>query len=183
MSSDCVYAGSQVYCPYYLLSKKRYAAKMWVKENNKMKMDKVRQRSRHTDGTAFHSSETQIDVKGMQHARRDSIPFLRDTASELLDIILETPNAAGAIDLAKKRAVELLDGRVPVEKLMLSQKVRTLRSPAPVSYAKLRLRRLTKSCRSWRTTTKRDHRRRRTRDSGRCSRPSDFQNRNRKNPW
>ena len=95
----------KVYCPYFLYSKKRYAAKLWTKgKTGKMQMD-------------------YIDVKGLQVVRRDNTPFVREVCKELLDVILESKNPEGAIELAKKRAVELLDGRVPNEKLVLSQKL------------------------------------------------------------
>ena len=95
----------KVYCPYFLYSKKRYAAKLWTQEKDgSMKMN-------------------YIDVKGLQVVRRDNTPFVREVCKELLDVILESKNPEGAITLARKRAVELLDGRVPNDKLVLSQKL------------------------------------------------------------
>jgi DNA polymerase elongation subunit (family B) len=95
----------KVYCPYFLYSKKRYAAKLWTQDKSgEMKMN-------------------YIDIKGLQVVRRDNTPFVRETCKELLDVILESKNPEGAIELARKRAVELLDGRVPNDKLVLSQKL------------------------------------------------------------
>lgn len=95
----------KVYCPYFLYSKKRYAAKLWTKDKTgQMKMN-------------------YIDVKGLQVVRRDNTLFVREVCKELLDVILESNNPEGAITLAKRRAVELLDGRVPNDKLVLSQKL------------------------------------------------------------
>jgi DNA polymerase delta subunit 1 len=95
----------KVYCPYFLYSKKRYAAKLWTKgKSGKMQMD-------------------YIDIKGLQVVRRDNTLHVREVCKEILDVILESNNPDGAIELAKKRAVELLDGRVPNEKLVLSQKL------------------------------------------------------------
>jgi DNA polymerase elongation subunit (family B) len=95
----------KVYCPYFLYSKKRYAAKLWTQDKDgSMKMN-------------------YIDVKGLQVVRRDNTPFVREVCKELLDVILESKNPDGAITLARKRAVELLDGRVPNDKLVLSQKL------------------------------------------------------------
>ena len=95
----------KVYCPYFLYSKKRYAAKLWTKDKSgQMKMN-------------------YIDVKGLQVVRRDNTLFVREVCKELLDVILESNNPEGAITLAKRRAVELLDGRVPNDKLVLSQKL------------------------------------------------------------
>jgi DNA polymerase delta subunit 1 len=64
-----------------------------------------------------------IDVKGLQVVRRDNTPFVRDTCKELLDVILESKNTDGAKEVARKRATELLEGKVPNEKLVLSQKL------------------------------------------------------------
>jgi DNA polymerase delta subunit 1 len=95
----------KVYYPYFLYSKKRYAAKVWTKgKDNKMKMD-------------------YIDIKGLQVVRRDGIKFTRDTCKELFDVILESNNPEEAKQLAVQRATELIDGRVPMEKLILSQKL------------------------------------------------------------
>lgn len=94
----------KVYYPYVLYSKKRYAAKLWKKnKDNKMHMH-------------------EIDVKGLQHIRRDTVIFMREVCADILDNILENAPLQ-AIELAKKKAVELLDGRVPMEKLVLSQKL------------------------------------------------------------
>ena len=95
----------KVYWPYYLYSKKRYAAKLWVKgKDNKMKMD-------------------YIDVKGLQLVRRDNTPYVREVCKELLDVLMESNNPERAKELAHQRAVELLDGKVPQNKLVLSQKL------------------------------------------------------------
>lgn len=95
----------KVYYPYFLYSKKRYAAKLWTKnKKGEMQMD-------------------YIDVKGLQLVRRDNIPFVREVCKELLDVILESKNPEGAKQVAHSRAVELLDGRVPMDKLILSQKL------------------------------------------------------------
>ena len=95
----------KVYYPYFLYSKKRYAAKMWIKN----KQDEI----------VFDS----VDIKGLQVVRRDNTPYVRECCKEVLDIILESNNPESAKECARKRAVELLDGQVPMEKLMLSQKL------------------------------------------------------------
>ena len=95
----------KVYWPYILYSKKRYAAKMWTQgKDGKMKMD-------------------YIDVKGLQLVRRDNIPYVREVSREILDIILDSNNTAPAKELAHTRAVELLGGKVTMDKLTLSQKL------------------------------------------------------------
>jgi len=64
-----------------------------------------------------------IDVKGLQLVRRDNIPYVREVSKEVLNIILESNNPESAKNLAHERAVQLLDGEVPIEKLTLSQKL------------------------------------------------------------
>ena len=93
----------KVYCPYFLYSKKRYAAKLWTKgKDGNMNMD-------------------YIDVKGLQLVRRDNTPHMREVCKELLDVVLESSDTDPPKELALQRAIELIEGDVPNEKLILSQ--------------------------------------------------------------
>jgi len=93
----------KVYWPYFLYSKKRYAAKLWTKgKDDKMHMD-------------------YIDVKGLQLVRRDNTPHVREVCKELLDVVLTSNDPGPPKELAKERAIELLSGDVPNNKLVLSQ--------------------------------------------------------------
>jgi DNA polymerase delta subunit 1 len=93
----------KVYWPYFLYSKKRYAAKLWTKgKDDKMHMD-------------------YIDVKGLQLVRRDNTPHVREVSKELLDVILTSSDPGPPKELAMERAIELLSGDVPNQKLILSQ--------------------------------------------------------------
>jgi DNA polymerase delta subunit 1 len=93
----------KVYWPYFLYSKKRYAAKLWTKgKDDKMHMD-------------------YIDVKGLQLVRRDNTPHMREVCKELLDVILTSSDPGPPKELAKERAIELLSGDIPNGKLILSQ--------------------------------------------------------------
>jgi DNA polymerase delta subunit 1 len=95
----------KVYYPYFLYSKKRYAAKLWTQgKDGKMNMD-------------------YIDVKGLQLVRRDNTPYMREVSKELLDVILESNNTSRPKALALQRAIELLEGDVPTEKLIISQQL------------------------------------------------------------
>ena len=95
----------KVYYPYFLYSKKRYAAKLWTKgKDGNMNMD-------------------YIDVKGLQLVRRDNTPYMREVCKELLDVILESNDTSMPKALALQRAIELLEGDVPNEKLILSQQL------------------------------------------------------------
>jgi DNA polymerase delta subunit 1 len=93
----------KVYWPYFLYSKKRYAAKLWTQgKDGKMNMD-------------------YIDVKGLQLVRRDNTAHVREVCKELLDVVLESNDIEPPKALALQRAIELLEGDVPNEKLTLSQ--------------------------------------------------------------
>jgi DNA polymerase delta subunit 1 len=93
----------KVYWPYFLYSKKRYAAKLWTKgKDDQMHMD-------------------YIDIKGLQVVRRDNTPHVREVCKELLDVILTSSDPGPPLELARERAIELLSGDVPNEKLVLSQ--------------------------------------------------------------
>jgi DNA polymerase delta subunit 1 len=93
----------KVYWPYFLYSKKRYAAKLWTKgKDDQMHMD-------------------YIDVKGLQLVRRDNTPHVREVCKELLDVVLDAPDTGPPKELARERASQLLAGEVPNEKLILSQ--------------------------------------------------------------
>ena len=95
----------KVYCPYFLYSKKRYAAKMWIKNRQgEMIMD-------------------QVDIKGLQVVRRDNTPFVRKVSLEVLNMILDSDDPEKPKKYAHTKALELLDGHVPMEDLILSQKL------------------------------------------------------------
>jgi len=95
----------KVYCPYFLYSKKRYAAKLWTQdEDGNMNMD-------------------YIDVKGLQLVRRDNTPHMREVCKELLDVVLESSDTGPPKALALQRAIELLEGDVSNERLVLSQQL------------------------------------------------------------
>ncbi len=93
----------KVYWPYFLYSKKRYAAKLWTKgKDGNMNMDYV-------------------DVKGLQLVRRDNTPHMREVCKELLDVILTSGDTGPPMELARQRANELLGGEISNDQLILSQ--------------------------------------------------------------
>lgn len=94
----------KVYCPYFLYSKKRYAAKMYEKKG---------------DAVVFKK----IDIKGLQVVRRDSCPFVRETLKSLLEQVLDSSDPTPVIESARKAARELIQGHVPMEKLLLSKQL------------------------------------------------------------
>jgi DNA polymerase delta subunit 1 len=98
----------KVYCPYFLYSKKRYAAKMWVEKVS-------------SDGLEREVVFDKIDVKGLQVVRRDSCKFVRETCKKLLETILETSDPTTSVALARTAKDDLLSGRVSVEDLTLTK--------------------------------------------------------------
>jgi DNA polymerase delta subunit 1 len=93
----------KVYWPYFLYSKKRYAAKLWTQgKDGNMHMD-------------------YIDIKGLQVVRRDNTPHVRAVCKELLDVVLTSSDPGPPLELARERAIELLSGDIHNDKLVLSQ--------------------------------------------------------------
>jgi DNA polymerase delta subunit 1 len=110
----------KVYCPYFLYSKKRYAAKLWTKNKE------------------GHMNMDYVDVKGLQLVRRDNTPHVREVCKELLDVVLESNDTVAPKALARKRAVELLEGEVPHEKLILSQQLGDSYKSSNLSHVRVR---------------------------------------------
>jgi DNA polymerase delta subunit 1 len=94
----------KVYSGYFLYSKKRYAGRLYEKKGDKVVFKK-------------------IDIKGLQVVRRDSCPFVRETLRKLLTLMLESSNPRPVIELARESARELINGKVPIEKLLMSKQL------------------------------------------------------------
>ena len=94
----------KVYSGYFLYSKKRYAGRLYEKKGDKVVFKK-------------------IDIKGLQVVRRDSCPFVRETLKKLLTLMLESSNPRPVIELARDSARELINGKVPIEKLLMSKQL------------------------------------------------------------
>jgi len=94
----------KVYCPYFLYSKKRYAAKMYERKG---------------DAVVFKK----IDVKGLQVVRRDSCPYVRETLKKLLGMVLESSDPVPVVEAARDAARILMNGQVPMEKLLMSKQL------------------------------------------------------------
>jgi DNA polymerase delta subunit 1 len=92
----------KVYCPYFLYSKKRYAAKMWVEKDGNIEFEK-------------------IDVKGLQVVRRDSCKFVRDCCKKLLELVLESNDPIPAVTYARTAKDCLVSGNVPMTDLVLTK--------------------------------------------------------------
>jgi DNA polymerase delta subunit 1 len=107
----------KVYCPYFLYSKKRYAAKMYEGKSNKDGTPVLKE-----DGTRLVAFK-KIDVKGLQVVRRDSCPYVRETLKSLLGMILESDDPRPVIQFARTASADLVAGKVPLEKLMMSKQL------------------------------------------------------------
>jgi DNA polymerase delta subunit 1 len=107
----------KVYCPYFLYSKKRYAAKMYEGKSNKDGTPVLKE-----DGKRLVAFK-KIDVKGLQVVRRDSCPFVRETLKRLLEMVLESSDPNPVITAAREAAKTLIQGNVPIEKLLMSKQL------------------------------------------------------------
>ena len=94
----------KVYCPYFLYSKKRYAAKMYEKKGAKVVFKK-------------------IDVKGLQVVRRDTCMYVRGVLKHLLDLVLNSEDPRPAIEYARTSAKALLKGKVDSKELTMSKQL------------------------------------------------------------
>ena len=107
----------KVYCPYFLYSKKRYAAKMYEGKSNK-------------DGTPILNEDgsrlvgfKKIDVKGLQVVRRDTCMYVRKVLKQLLNLVLDSNDPRPAIEYARKCGKDLLTGKVDVADLTMSKQL------------------------------------------------------------
>jgi DNA polymerase delta subunit 1 len=107
----------KVYCPYFLYSKKRYAAKMFEGKSNKDGTPVLKE-----DGTRLVVFK-KIDVKGLQVVRRDSCPYVRETLKKLLGMVLESSDPVPVIEAARDAARVLMQGQVPIDKLLMSKQL------------------------------------------------------------
>jgi len=99
----------KVYCPYFLYSKKRYAAKMY-------------EAAVAEDGSRVVKFK-KVDIKGLQVVRRDNCPYVREVCKEILNLILDSEDPVPAIECARAAAKALKNGQVPVEKLLMSKQL------------------------------------------------------------
>jgi DNA polymerase delta subunit 1 len=107
----------KVYCPYFLYSKKRYAAKMYEGASDKNGIPILKE-----DGTRLVKFK-KIDVKGLQVVRRDNCPYVREVCKDILGLILGSNDPLPAIQRARQAAKDLKAGEVPMEKLMMSKQL------------------------------------------------------------
>ena len=94
----------KVYCPYFLYSKKRYAAKMYEKKGDQVVFKK-------------------IDIKGLQVVRRDTCGYVRGVLKQLLNLVLDSNDPRPAIEFARQSARTLLAGKIDSASLFMSKQL------------------------------------------------------------
>jgi len=107
----------KVYCPYFLYSKKRYAAKMYEAATDKDGRPMTKE-----DGTRLIVFK-KIDVKGLQVVRRDTCPYVRSILKNLLKLILDSNDPRPAIEYARDSGRLLLLGKVSLDELIMSKQL------------------------------------------------------------
>lgn len=107
----------KVYCPYFLYSKKRYAAKMYEGASNKDGSPVLKE-----DGSRLVVFK-KIDVKGLQVVRRDTCMYVRKILKQLLNLVLDSNDPRPAIEYARKCGRELLTGKVDMVDLTMSKQL------------------------------------------------------------
>lgn len=109
----------KVYCPYFLYSKKRYAARKWVLEDGEL--------------------ESTTDVKGLQVVRRDTCPFVRRVCKELLDMILNGDcDPRPIVEYVHHQKNLLLTGQIPLEELVLTRNLAAEYKSQNLAHVKVR---------------------------------------------
>ncbi|MBI4177295.1 MAG: hypothetical protein HY516_02915 [Candidatus Aenigmarchaeota archaeon] len=94
-----------------ILTKKRYAAWKFVRENGKWK-DK-------------------IEMKGIETVRRDWCELVSDTMNKTIDIILKKGDTRGALNYFNGVMKDLAENKIPIEKLVITKSI----TKNPSSYA------------------------------------------------
>lgn len=93
----------KVYCPYFLYSKKRYAAKKWIGPTP--------------------CTFDEIDIKGLQVIRRDNCAYVREVCKNLIDMILDSSDPQKPLQYIEDSKKALGGGNVPMDKLVLSKRL------------------------------------------------------------
>ena len=102
--------------PFILLSKKRYVGMLYETDPNKGKMK----------------------CMGLSLKRRDSCDYLKDTYGGILNILMKENNIEKAIDYLQTSLKELIEGRVPMDKLSITKALRGYyKNPGQIAHAVL----------------------------------------------
>ncbi len=96
---------------FLILTKKRYAAWKFVKENGKWK--------------------EKIETKGIETVRRDWCELVSDTMNKTIDIILKRGDTKEALTYFNGVMKDLAENKIPIEKLVITKSI----TKSPASYA------------------------------------------------
>jgi DNA polymerase elongation subunit (family B) len=88
--------------PFILLSKKRYVGMLYETDANKGKMK----------------------FMGLSIKRRDSCDYLKDVYGAILNSLMKDQNIQKAVDFLQESLEQLVAGKVPIEKLMITKALR-----------------------------------------------------------
>ena len=93
----------KTFMPFCLLSKKRYVGMLYEHDPNKGKRKEM----------------------GIVLKRRDNAPIVKDVYGGVIDILMKEQNIQKAIDYVQKCLQDLVDGVIPMEKLIITKSLRS----------------------------------------------------------
>jgi DNA polymerase elongation subunit (family B) len=93
----------KTFMPFCLLSKKRYVGILYEHDPTKGKRKEM----------------------GIVLKRRDNAPIVKDVYGGVIDILMKEQNIVKAIDYVQKSLQDLIEGNVPIEKLIISKSLRS----------------------------------------------------------
>ena len=92
-----------MFWPYFLLKKKKYLA---------MKYD-----------AGELTKPPKVDAKGIEMIRNDWAKLCTNTQKRFVDILMKEKSKKKAVKYVRERVVDLMEGRIPTEELVLSKKL------------------------------------------------------------
>ncbi len=93
----------KTFAPFCLLSKKRYVGILYEHDPNKGKRKEM----------------------GIVLKRRDNAPIVKDIYGGIIDILMKESNIQKALDFLNSRLKELVDKKIPMDKLIISKSLRS----------------------------------------------------------
>ena len=103
----------KTFMPFCLLSKKRYVSIKYEFDTKKGKRNEM----------------------GIVLKRRDNAPIVKDVYGGVIDILMKEKNIQKAIDYVNKCLQDLVDGNVPIEKLIITKSLRSFyKNPQGVAH-------------------------------------------------
>ena len=93
----------KTFMPFCLLSKKRYVGMLYEEDPNKCKQKSM----------------------GIVLKRRDNAPIVKDVYGGIIDILMDEQNIQKAIEFLKQCLQNLLDEKIPIDKLIITKSLRS----------------------------------------------------------